>query len=197
MVPTGSARWLRSVEVHGGRSVWPLHVFPSGCRVKPTGQLQRTPVDVSLQVQSHPPLFTAHVSETTGHCVNARHWLSFPLCGKELIRHWHAVQSLTCGLHQKHTTKHIKDILLQMPCHLLATRTVDVTEKISEHTCFWGLSLHSLACLKVDMKVALHVSHEEHLRCTLVINGLTWVENCQTQVKSMSTTLLSLSTGLV
>lgn len=50
--------------------VWPLHVFPSGCSVKPTGQLQRTPVDVSLQVQSHPPLFTAQVSEITAHNVN-------------------------------------------------------------------------------------------------------------------------------
>lgn len=46
-------------------TIWPLHVFPSGCSVKPTGQLQRTPVDVSLQVQSHPPLFTAQVSEIT------------------------------------------------------------------------------------------------------------------------------------
>lgn len=42
-----------------------MHVFPSGCSVKPTGQLQRTPVDVSLQVQSHPPLLTAQVSEST------------------------------------------------------------------------------------------------------------------------------------
>lgn len=50
---------------------WPLHVFPSGCSVKPTGQLQRTPVDVSLQVQSHPPLFTAQVSEMTAHGENA------------------------------------------------------------------------------------------------------------------------------
>ena len=96
------------MEVHGGQSVWPLHVFPSGCRVKPTGQLQRTPVDVSLQVQSHPPLFTAHVSETTGHCVNACHWLILPLCGKDSFRHWHALQSWTCDLHQKHTTQHKK-----------------------------------------------------------------------------------------
>lgn len=41
----------------------PLHVFPSGCSVNPTGQLQRTPVAVSLHVRSQPPLFTAHVSE--------------------------------------------------------------------------------------------------------------------------------------
>lgn len=41
---------------------WPLHVLPSGCRVNPTGQLQRTPVAVSLHVLSQPPLFTAQVS---------------------------------------------------------------------------------------------------------------------------------------
>lgn len=40
----------------------PLHVFPSNWSVNPTGQLQWTPVDVSLHVRSQPPLFTAHVS---------------------------------------------------------------------------------------------------------------------------------------
>lgn len=60
-----------------GLAVWPLQVFPSGCRVKPIGQLQRTPVDVSLQVQSHPPLFTAQVSEITTHNVNGCEWPSY------------------------------------------------------------------------------------------------------------------------
>lgn len=41
---------------------WPLHVLPSGWRVNPTGQLQRTPVAVSLHVLSQPPLLTAQVS---------------------------------------------------------------------------------------------------------------------------------------
>lgn len=40
----------------------PLHVFPSNWSVNPTGQLQWTPVDVSLHVRSQPPLLTAHVS---------------------------------------------------------------------------------------------------------------------------------------
>lgn len=40
----------------------PLHVLRSGCRVKPTGQLQRTPVTESWHVLSQPPLFTAQVS---------------------------------------------------------------------------------------------------------------------------------------
>lgn len=40
----------------------PLQVLPSGCRVNPTVQLQRTPVAVSLHVLSQPPLFTAQVS---------------------------------------------------------------------------------------------------------------------------------------
>lgn len=43
----------------------PLQDLTSGWRMNPTGQLQRTPVDVSLQVLSQPPLFTAHVSEKT------------------------------------------------------------------------------------------------------------------------------------
>ncbi|TNN73171.1 hypothetical protein EYF80_016657 [Liparis tanakae] len=34
-------------------------VLRSGCRVKPTGQLQRTPVTESWHVLSQPPLFTA------------------------------------------------------------------------------------------------------------------------------------------
>ncbi len=41
----------------------PLQDLPLGWRVNPTGQLQRTPVDVSLQVLSQPPLLSAHVSE--------------------------------------------------------------------------------------------------------------------------------------
>lgn len=45
--------------------------------MKPTGQLQRTPVDVSLQVQSHPPLFTAQVSEITAHKENAHELPAF------------------------------------------------------------------------------------------------------------------------
>lgn len=45
---------------------WPLQVLPSGCRVNPTGQLQRTPVAVSLHVLSQPPLFTAQVSVDGG-----------------------------------------------------------------------------------------------------------------------------------
>lgn len=44
------------------RTYWPLQVLPSGCRVNPTGQLQRTPVAVSLHVLSQPPLLTAQVS---------------------------------------------------------------------------------------------------------------------------------------
>lgn len=47
-------------------SYWPLQVLPSGCRVNPTGQLQRTPVAVSLHVLSQPPLFTAQVSAGGG-----------------------------------------------------------------------------------------------------------------------------------
>lgn len=45
--------------------------------MKPTGQLQRTPVDVSLQVQSHPPLFTAQVSEITAHRENVHELPAF------------------------------------------------------------------------------------------------------------------------
>lgn len=66
----GPIPWC-GVEAVCELAIWPLHVFPSGCSVKPTGQLQRTPVDVSLQVQSHPPLFTAQVSEITAHEENA------------------------------------------------------------------------------------------------------------------------------
>lgn len=62
----------QSQEVVCELAIWPLHVFPSGCSVKPMGQLQRTPVDVSLQVQSHPPLFTAQVSEITARRENVR-----------------------------------------------------------------------------------------------------------------------------
>lgn len=54
-------RWRQMMHCKANRS-WPLHVFPSGCRVNPTGQLHRTPVAVSLQVRSQPPLLTAHVS---------------------------------------------------------------------------------------------------------------------------------------
>lgn len=71
------ATMAHSLEVVCELAIWPLHVFPSGCSVKPTGQLQRTPVDVSLQVQSHPPLFTAQVSEITAHKENAHELPAF------------------------------------------------------------------------------------------------------------------------
>ena len=68
---------LMWVEAVCELAIWPLHVFPSGCSVKPTGQLQRTPVDVSLQVQSHPPLFTAQVSEITARKENVHELPAF------------------------------------------------------------------------------------------------------------------------
>lgn len=94
---------------------WPLQVFPSGCRVNPTGQLQRTPVAVSLHVLSQPPLLTAQVSAQTvgqgwkkkkrkGWCVNVwtlaeqenqnenqnmiKHWKTWRWCA---WRHYHIV----------------------------------------------------------------------------------------------------------
>lgn len=40
----------------------PLQVFLSGCSMKPTGQLQWTPVAASWHLLSQPPLLTAQVS---------------------------------------------------------------------------------------------------------------------------------------
>lgn len=40
----------------------PLQVFLSGCSMKPTGQLQCTPVAASWHLLSQPPLLTAQVS---------------------------------------------------------------------------------------------------------------------------------------
>lgn len=53
---------LQEADQSGGVMLLPLQVLRSGCRVKPTGQLQRTPVTESWHVLSQPPLFTAHVS---------------------------------------------------------------------------------------------------------------------------------------
>lgn len=63
---------------HTCPGVWtpPLQVLPSNWSVNPTGQLQWTPVDVSLQVRSQPPLFTAHVSanDTARVCSGTLKW---------------------------------------------------------------------------------------------------------------------------
>ena len=44
----------------------PLQVFLSGCSMKPTGQLQWTPVAASWHLLSQPPLLTEHVSVWEG-----------------------------------------------------------------------------------------------------------------------------------
>lgn len=44
----------------------PLQVFLSGCNMKPTGQLQWTPVAASWHLLSQPPLLTAQVSVEGG-----------------------------------------------------------------------------------------------------------------------------------
>lgn len=44
----------------------PLQVFLSGCSMKPTGQLQWTPVAASWHLLSQPPLLTAQVSVEGG-----------------------------------------------------------------------------------------------------------------------------------
>lgn len=72
MVSVGAVQVGKCVCVHGdgsnvtadesGADALPLQVLRSGCRVKPTGQLQRTPVTESWHVLSQPPLFTAQVS---------------------------------------------------------------------------------------------------------------------------------------
>lgn len=46
--------------------VSPLQVFLSGCNMKPTGQLQWTPVAASWHLLSQPPLLTAQVSVEGG-----------------------------------------------------------------------------------------------------------------------------------
>lgn len=46
--------------------VSPLQVFLSGCSMKPTGQLQCTPVAASWHLLSQPPLLTAQVSVEGG-----------------------------------------------------------------------------------------------------------------------------------
>lgn len=50
--------------------VSPLQVFLSGCSMKPTGQLQWTPVAASWHLLSQPPLLTAQVSVEGG----VGHW---------------------------------------------------------------------------------------------------------------------------
>ena len=52
-------RGLR-VPIHS--EISPLQVFLSGCSMKPTGQLQWTPVAASWHLLSQPPLLTAQVS---------------------------------------------------------------------------------------------------------------------------------------
>lgn len=59
----------------------PLQVLRSGCRVKPTGQLQRTPVTESWHVLSQPPLFTAQVSARN----QAVRWKYKVICCPDLI----------------------------------------------------------------------------------------------------------------